>query len=208
MEAMDRRLNEPGQQGQEGQQGQGQEGQQGQGEEGQQGQGQQGQGQQGGQQGQGGDNPGGNGGNDGRAGDRITDSRSGGATRGDPRRLTNEEIRQYQSEFRERADQVRDLRDQLTEAGRPTEDLSQVLEAMRRFQEEGIYADPSALADLHDEMLNRLKRLEFGLRRDVEGEADRRATLTGSDEVPDGYRRLVEEYYRALARGGSRPRGN
>ncbi|MDA1104426.1 MAG: hypothetical protein O2956_12630, partial [Gemmatimonadetes bacterium] len=70
MEAMDRRLNEPGQQGQEGQQGQsqqgqegqqgqsqqGQEGQQGQGQQGQQGQGQQGQeGQQGqGQQGQGG----------------------------------------------------------------------------------------------------------------------------------------------------------
>jgi hypothetical protein len=51
-------------------------------------------------------------------------------------------------------------------------------------------------------MLSRLKRLEFGLRRDVEGEADQRATLTGADEVPDGYRRLVEEYYRTLARGG------
>ena len=42
-----------------------------------------------------------------------------------------------------------------------------------------------------------------------EGEADRRATLTGSDEVPDGYRNLVEEYYRALARSGNRaPGGN
>jgi hypothetical protein len=57
-------------------------------------------------------------------------------------------------------------------------------------------------------MLDRLKMLEFGLRREVEGEAERRATLTGADEVPDGYRRLVEEYYRALARGGSGPGGN
>jgi hypothetical protein len=194
MEAMDRRLNEPGQQGQEGQQGQGQ---QGQGQEGQQGEGQEG------QQGQGG-----NGGNDGRVGDRFTDSRAGGATRGDPRRFTAEEIRQYQSEFRERADQVRDLRRQLSEAGRSADDLREVLDAMQRFQEDGIYTDPGALADLHEDMLNRLKRLEFSLRREVEGEADRRATLSGSDEVPDGYRNLVEEYYRALARGGSRRGGN
>ena len=215
MEAMDRRLNEPGQQGQEGQQGQGQEGrqgQQGQGQEGQQGEGQEGQQGQGqeGQQGQGGNaaNQGGTGGNDGRVGDRFTDSRAGGATRGDPRRFTAEEIRQYQSEFRERADQVRDLRRQLSEAGRSADDLRDVLDAMQRFQEDGIYTDPGALADLHEDMLNRLKRLEFGLRREVEGEGDRRATLSGSDEVPDGYRNLVEEYYRALARGGSRRGGN
>ncbi len=227
MEAMDRRLNDSGQQGQQdqgqqGQQGEGQEGQEGQqGQEGGQGEGQQGEGQEGqqgegqegrqgegegqqGQQGQG--QQGGN--NQGRAGDPSTDSRAGGATRGDPRRLSDEEIRQYQNEFREREGQVRDLRDDLVEAGRPIEDLQQVLDAMERFQEDGIYADPAALADLHEDMLNRLKRLEFGLRRDVEGEADRRATLTGNDEVPDGYRRLVEEYYRALARGGSGSGGN
>jgi len=102
---------------------------------------------------------------------------------------------------------VRELRDDLSEAGRSAEDLEDVLAAMRRFEDDGIYADPAALADLHEDILNRLKRLEFGLRREVEGESDRRVTLTGSDEVPDGYRRLVEEYYRALARGGSGPGG-
>jgi len=56
-------------------------------------------------------------------------------------------------------------------------------------------------------MLNRLKRLEFRLRRDVAGEADCPAALNGSDEVSDGYRRLVEEYYRALARNGGRGNG-
>ena len=61
----------------------------------------------------------------------------------------------------------------------------------------------NAVAGLQEEILNRLKRLEFGLRREVEGEAERGATLTGSEEVPDGYRDLVEEYYRALARGRS-----
>ena len=205
MEAMDRRLTEPGQQGQQGQKGQQGQGQQGQpGQEGQQGQGQ------GGQQGQQGgnvNNRGGGGGNDGWVGDRSSDSWYGGATRGDPRRLTPEEVRQYQREFEQRAGQVRELRDALREGGRPAEELQAVLEAMERFEEDGIYADPASLADLHEDMLNRVKRLEFQLRRDVEGDADRPATLNGLDEVPDGYRRLVEEYYRALARSGGRGNG-
>ena len=50
-------------------------------------------------------------------------------------------------------------------------------------------------------MVDQLKRMEFSLRREVEGETGRNATLSGSDDVPDGYRALVEEYYRALARG-------
>ena len=50
----------------------------------------------------------------------------------------------------------------------------------------------------------RLKRLEFGLRREVEGAPDGRAALGGSDDVPDEYRALVEEYYRKLAGSGRR----
>ena len=112
-------------------------------------------------------------------------------------------MRQYQSELGERTEQVVDLRNQLREANRSTADLDEVLAIMQRFQNEDLFADPEALADLSTQMVDRLKRLEFSLRRDVEGEAERGATLTGADEVPDGYRRLVEEYYRTLARGSS-----
>ena len=249
VEAMDRRLREPGQQGQEGdsqsaegqqgegegqegegQQGEGQqgegEGQQGQGEgqqgqgEGEQGQGQegqgegqQGQGQEGEGQGQGGqggspDSTGGGAGGDGWVGDRFAGSRFGGATRGNPRQLSPEEIRQYRREFGQREAQARELGEQLDDAGRSVEELQGVIDAFRRLQDEDIYADPQALAELHGDMLDRLKMMEFGLRREVEGEVERRATLTGGDEVPDGYRRLVEEYYRSLARGGNGPGGN
>jgi hypothetical protein len=212
-----------GQEGQEGQQGQGQQGQQGQGQGGQQGQqgqgqggqqGQQGQGQGGqqgqqGQQGQGGGNQnqaGGGGGPDGGASNRFGGSYADGALRRDPRPFTAEEIRQFRSEFGQRNDQVRSLQDRLREAGQgPAQDLQAVLEAMARLEREGIYANPAQVAALNEEILNSLKRLEFGLRREVEGEPEQGATLTGSDEVPDGYRTLVEEYYRALARG--RPGG-
>ena len=185
MEAMDRRLNEPGQ-------GEGQQGQQGQG--------------QGRQRGDA-NHLGGGGANDGWASDRSEDPFGNGAVRGNPRQFSTEEIRQYQSELRERSEQVMDLRSELDEVGMSTQDLDEVLALIRRFQDDELFSDPEALASLSDDMLNRLQRLEFGLRRDVEGEADRRATLTGADEVPDGYRRLVEEYYRALARGGSGPGG-
>jgi hypothetical protein len=204
MEAMNRRLNEPGQQGQDGQPGQ--QGQQGQGQQGQQGQGQQGQGQgqgQGDQQGQqGGGQIGGNnrgGGGDYNAGFNTGDYRNGGA----PRQLSDEELRQYQSQIEQRADQIRDLRNDMSAMGRPIEDLDAVLESMARLDDRGVITDPRALAEIHQGMLDRLKRMEFGLRREVEGDTGRNPTLSGSDDVPDGYRPLVEDYFRALARGST-----
>jgi len=74
---------------------------------------------------------------------------------------------------------------------------------MRRLQNEGAYADPANLSAIQDEVVQALKRLEFSLRRDVETTSGRRATLSGSDEVPEGYRKMVEEYYKALAKTGN-----
>ena len=231
MEAMRRRLNEPGQQsGQQGQPGQqggqpgqeggqpgqeggqpgqegGQPGQEG-GQPGQEG-GQPGQqggqpGQEGGQPGQEGGQPGGGGGERGLTGDRANQGpwAGGGPTSGNPRALSPEEVRQFRSEFEQRAEQIRDLRNQLRDAGRPADDLQAVLDAMTRLSQEGAFEDPTQVAQLQAEALEALKRLEFGLRREVEGESPQRARLSGSDDVPEGYRALVEEYYRTLARGG------
>jgi hypothetical protein len=104
---------------------------------------------------------------------------------------------------------VENLRAELRNLGQPVEDVQAVLEALNRMSDERLLTDPRALAGIHEEMLDRLKRIEFTLRREVEGEVDRSApTLTGTDEVPDGYRALVEEYYRSLARGETPPAGN
>ncbi|HSG49962.1 MAG TPA: hypothetical protein VLA43_19215, partial [Longimicrobiales bacterium] len=164
-------------------------------ESGQPGQQGQQQGQPGGQQGQ-------------RGGQPTGDPQGGGAVRGDPRqRLSDEDVRQMRREFTERSGQVGELRDRLAEAGRNAEDLRAVMEAMQRLQREGIYDNPAQVAALQEEILQTLKRLEFGLRREVEGATDRRAALTGSDDVPDAYRKLVEEYYRKLAGGRGRNPG-
>lgn len=73
--------------------------------------------------------------------------------------------------------------------------------ALRALDRDRTYDDPDEVARLQSQILEGLKQLEFGLRRELEGDQDR-ATLAGSDDVPAGFRRLVEEYYKALSRGG------
>ena len=43
---------------------------------------------------------------------------------------------------------------------------------------------------------------EYALRREMEGTDPEKLRLSGSAEVPEGWRPLVEEYYRSLAEGG------
>lgn len=183
-----------GQQGQEGQQGEGQGGQQG---EGQQGQGQGGQHGQGGQEGQGGQ-AGGGGGPDGprdMAGAGFGPGGSGWA-----RGLTPEDIRQFRGEYRERAREMADLREQLADAGVGVEELDDVIRSMRALDDRRVYDDMEEILRLQTQILEGVKRFEFGLRRAAGEDDPERLLLSGSDEVPQGFRQLIEEYYRSLSR--------
>ncbi len=206
---------EPGQEGQEGQgqQGEGPEGQQGQqGQEGQQGQqgeqgkgqqGQQGQGQQGeqGQKGRGGGQQGDP--QEAREGsERVQGSPFGGATRGNPVPFTEEEIRQYTREFAQRLAEARALQERLRGTGREIPELAEAIGALDELRDERVYEDLPQIEALQAQIQENLKRIEFLLRREVEGESAGRAALTGTDEVPAGFRKMVEEYFKNLARGG------
>jgi hypothetical protein len=60
------------------------------------------------------------------------------------------------------------------------------------------------LAELQDQIIKGLKEFEYVLRREIgQGEA-RELLLTGSDEVPPGFRELVGEYYKALSEQDSK----
>ena len=71
---------------------------------------------------------------------------------------------------------------------------------MRALESAGAYDDPEELQRLQASVIDGLKTFEFGLRRRIEGTGRDRPLLSGSDEVPPGYRQLVEEYYRSLSR--------
>ncbi len=55
------------------------------------------------------------------------------------------------------------------------------------------------LARLQAAVTEGLKRFEFDLRRQIAADGAAVA-LSGSDEVPEAYRKLVEEYTRSLAK--------
>ena len=71
---------------------------------------------------------------------------------------------------------------------------------MRRLNREDVYLDLAELNRLQSQIAEGMKQLEFSLRREVEGEGQDRVFVSGSNDVPTGYERVVEEYYRALAR--------
>ncbi|MCH7855129.1 MAG: hypothetical protein IIB37_00130 [Gemmatimonadetes bacterium] len=202
VESLSRRLGERGQQGQQGQQGeqgeqgeQGQQGQQGQGQQGQGQQGQQGQGQQG-QQGQGqqGGQQGGLGGPDGgNRGGAYAGSRYG--------RLSTGDIRQSRSEARQRLQEALELQRLLEDVDLNQQQLGDVIAALRQLDREDVYLDLAELARLQSQIVEGLQQLEFGLRREMEGESENRVFSSGSYDVPRGFEDIVEEYSRALARG-------
>ena len=134
-----------------------------------------------------------------RGGDRTP---FGGAMGGNPEPFTEEEIRQFTREFAQRLAQARELERALDAAGQETEDLREAMEAMDELRDAETYGDLPQIALLQERIRENLKRVEFLLRRELEGESAGRAALSGSDEVPEGFRRLVEEYFRNLARRG------
>ena len=174
---------------------------QGQGQDG----GQQGQGQDGGQQGQGqdgGQQAGGFGNNN----DQIGPNggfglgfNNGGFTGG---RLSDEDIRQLSAEARQWSQEAVDLQNFLRqEAGEldPAQ-LDEIIAAMQQLEDQRVYQDVTELLRLQTFVAEELKRFEFSLRRLSDQEAIQ-IVLSGSDEVPEEFRALVEEYYRSLAQG-------
>ncbi len=69
---------------------------------------------------------------------------------------------------------------------------------LRQGEQQSVYNDPAALAKLQAAALERLKQFEFNLRKKLETAGESLA-LSGSDEVPAGFRQAIEEYYRSLA---------
>ena len=70
---------------------------------------------------------------------------------------------------------------------------------MRELDDPRAYQDAAVIARLQTFILDELKRFEYRLRREVDSENEE-LFLASSDEVPPGFRDLIEEYYRALSR--------
>ncbi len=114
--------------------------------------------------------------------------------------LSPEEIRQFQREFQRRRDEAAALRDDLGREGVEAGDLQDAISALDRLAKGSAFDDPEELERLQDQVLRGLRDFEFTLRRGLSPELER-FFLSGSDDVPPEYRRLVEAYYRSLSEG-------
>jgi hypothetical protein len=84
-------------------------------------------------------------------------------------------------------------------------ELDDIIRDLQRLDNDRVYTDPRGLEQLQAAALDKLKKFEFGLRRKAETGNDS-LSLSGSDQVPDGFRQAIEEYYRSLSKKQSPPR--
>ena len=117
-------------------------------------------------------------------------------------RLSRGDVRQFRREFQERREEAERLRQELAEEGIDAGELDAVIERLRQLERERSWGDVRGLSALQTQVILGLKEFEYALRRELGAEGERDLLLSGSDEVPPGYRELVEEYYRSLAGDG------
>jgi hypothetical protein len=110
-----------------------------------------------------------------------------------------DDIRQFRRDYREWINDAETLRRLLQASGVNTRDLDDIIHDLTRFDNDRLYADPKGLEMLQASAIDKLKRFEFNLRRKAEESGDS-LSLSGSDQVPEGFRQAIEEYYRSLAK--------
>ncbi len=118
--------------------------------------------------------------------------------------FTPSDVRQFRREFRERRAEAERLQESLEAQGIDAGELETIIDRLGRLESSRVWGDPKGLAELQAEVIQGLKEFEYVLRRQLGGGDERELLLTGSDDVPPGYRELVEEYYKALAESNRR----
>jgi hypothetical protein len=85
-------------------------------------------------------------------------------------------------------------------------EIDAMLRNLRQLDDDRVYQDVEELARLQQQVTDSAKRLEYDLRRKLEGK-EGQVLLSGSDEVPEQFRRNVEQYYRSLSKApdGAKP---
>lgn len=123
---------------------------------------------------------------------------------GGPIRLGEDDIRQFRRELQERQAEAEQIRRTLQQEGIDVAPLDETIRRLRELHRANL-EDLAAVERLQAQIVAGLKEFEYALRRQIQGDERERLFLSGSDDVPAEYRKLVEEYYRALSGGRRSP---
>jgi hypothetical protein len=116
----------------------------------------------------------------------------------------NFDPRQFQREARERRTEAETLRRELQALGVDAGELDALINNMRALDNARVYTDFDEAARLQTQLAEGFRRFEFDLRRKLGAAGADQLLLGGSDDTPAAYKKLVEDYYRALAKEGKK----
>ena len=108
-------------------------------------------------------------------------------------------MRQFRGEVQRWTREAEQLRRMLQGEKIDPKEIDEMLRNLRQLNDDRVYKDVEELARLQAQVTDSAKRVEYDLRRKVEG-ADAQLLLSGSDEVPEKFRKSVEQYYRSLSK--------
>jgi hypothetical protein len=124
----------------------------------------------------------------------------GGAGDRRPGAMTQEDARQFRNELQRWTREAEGLRRMLQSEKVDPKEIDAMLRALRQLNDERVYKDVEELARLQAQVTDSAKRVEYDLRRRLEAKQGQ-TLLSGSDEVPEQFRKVVEQYYRSLSKG-------
>jgi hypothetical protein len=114
--------------------------------------------------------------------------------------------RQIQNSARNLANDAADVRRQLQQAGVAQKDLvpvDDILKALRDLGSDQGLRNPKGLQELYTAALDKFKALDFAIRKRLDTSSEQ-LYLSGSEDVPEAFRTLIQEYYRQLAKKGGK----
>ncbi|HXK59706.1 MAG TPA: hypothetical protein PLP42_07390, partial [Acidobacteriota bacterium] len=115
-------------------------------------------------------------------------------------RLTPDQMRQFEKEYQLRLREGQDLARQLRDRRDLAAQVNDILKRMKSMPPSRMLEDPDELARLQKSVIEGFRDLELKLSRELNQEARRdNVRLAKDEEVPEEYRKQVEDYYRALA---------
>ena len=126
---------------------------------------------------------------------------NGAAGAGDRRPgLNSEDVRQFRNEAQRYARDAEQLRRLMQNEKVDPKEIDALLRSLRQLSDDRVYKDVEELARLQAQVTDSAKRIEYDLRRKLEAK-EGQVLLSGADEVPEQFRKVVEQYYRSLSRG-------
>ena len=109
-------------------------------------------------------------------------------------------MRQLRRELDQRLTDAQELRRMLDRNSTEMENLDNVIESLRRAGDYQDYRNPDQIAKLK-QAIDYMRGVEFGLARNLDRLNQKEGYLLSEDnEAPAAYQKLVEEYYKAIAR--------